>query len=78
VERKEVIIAVIKNFLFDLVRNLQESNPGLIDCAINSTIGDFMEVIHKTATRLPRLRFALAQHIINCQETASLCGKQLK
>ena len=62
-EEKEVIIAVIENFLCDSVRDLQESTPDLIDNAIKATITDFMKVIHKTATKLPRSRFALVQPI---------------
>ena len=63
-DEKEVIIAVIENFICDAVRDTQEPTPDLIDDAIDKTLKNFMGVIHGTATRLPKTRFALALPIM--------------
>jgi hypothetical protein len=63
-DEKEVIIAVIENFLCDVVRGIQAPTSGLIDDAIDATIKDFMGVVHSTATKNPRTRFSLAQPIL--------------
>ena len=63
-EEKEVIIAVIENFLCDAVRGIQNQTSELIDESMESTIGEFIGVIGTTATRLPDTRFALAQPIM--------------
>jgi hypothetical protein len=63
-DEKEVIIAVIENFICDAVRDTQEPTPDLIDDAIDKILKNFMGVIHGTATRLPKTRFALALPIM--------------
>jgi hypothetical protein len=63
-DEKEVIIAVIENFLCDAVRDRQDPTPGVIDDTIDATIKDFMEVVRSTATKNKGTRFALAQPIL--------------
>ena len=60
---KEVIIAVIENFLCDAVKSIQSPTTEQINEAIDSAIGDFMEVTKNTASKLPNTRFAIAQPI---------------
>jgi hypothetical protein len=63
-EEKEVIIAVIENFICDAVRATPAQSSDLIDGAIEAAIKDYMGVVHRTAKRLPLTRFALAQPIL--------------
>lgn len=61
---KEIIIAVIENFICDAVRNLPNASSDSIDSAIDATIKEFMGVVQNTAKRLPTARFAIAQPIL--------------
>ena len=61
---KEVIIAIIENFLCDSVKNILAPTSDLIDGAIEATIKDFLGIVSSTAKRLPGTRFALAQPIL--------------
>ena len=63
-DEKEVIIAVIENFICDAVRAVPEHSEDLIDGAIDSTIKEFMYYVENTATKNPMTRFALAQPIL--------------
>jgi hypothetical protein len=63
-DEKEIIITFIEDFLCDAVRNIQTSTPDLIDYAIDTTIKDFTGVIQRSATKLSRIGFVLAQPII--------------
>ena len=63
-DEKEVIIAVIENFLCDSVKNAKATTSSLIDEAIDATLKEFMDIVSKTATKHPRTRFALAQPIL--------------
>ena len=63
-DEKEIIIAVIENFLCDAVRALPNATTESINAAIDATIGQFMEVVADTAKRVPLARFAIAQPIL--------------
>jgi hypothetical protein len=63
-DEKEIIIAVIENFLCDAVRGIQTPTPDLRDDVIDKTFKNFMGIIHGTATKLPKTRFALALPIM--------------
>ncbi len=60
-DEKEVIIAVIENFLCDSVRNTLAITSDQIDEAINSTLKEFIDIVSTAANKLPGTRFALAQ-----------------
>ena len=69
-EEKEVIIAVIENFICDAVRAIPtQTSPNLIDEAIDALGCQFFRVIRETAKRLPLTRFALAQPILRPRDT---------
>ena len=63
-EEKEVIIAVVENFLCDAVRSIPIPSTNLIDDALEATMKDYFGVIRHTAKRLTKTRFALAQPIM--------------
>jgi hypothetical protein len=63
-DEKEIIIAVIENFICDAVRAISAHSGDLIDAAIDSSIKEFMYHVGHTAARLPTARFALAQPIM--------------
>jgi hypothetical protein len=63
-DEKEIIIAVIKNFLCDAVKALPNATTESIDAAIDATIGQFMDMVANTAKRLPLARFAVEQPIL--------------
>ena len=50
-DEKEVIIAVIENFICDAVRAVPEHSEVLIDGAIDSSIKEFMYYVGNTATK---------------------------
>jgi hypothetical protein len=68
-EEKEVMIAVIENFICDTVRAIPTQSPNLIDGAIDASITEFLGVVRETAQRLPTTRFALAQPILIPRDT---------
>ena len=63
-EEKEVIIAVIENFICDSVRAIPAQTSDLIDGAIDAAITDYIGTVRRTAQSLPLTRLALAQPIL--------------